>query len=73
MTNTSNLAPGSEHDKRMGVDNDIDVDCPYCDGEGGEGGADGKECSICEGTGEIELGLFKILKAQEKEDREANS
>lgn len=68
MTN-SNMAPGSEHDHRSGCDDEHEVDCPTCDGDGEIGGF---ECGSCDGTGEVPLSLFKALKSEEKEDNQAN-
>ena len=41
--------------------------CEKCSGH-----CDKVECETCEGTGEIDLRQFKAIKAEEKEDSQAN-
>ena len=65
----SNMAPGTENDPRSGCHDDIDVECPYCYGDGE---IDESECGVCDGTSKIPLSLFKILKAEERKEDQAN-
>lgn len=60
----SNLAPGTEYDRRSGMDDDYQ-DCPECLGAT-------PDCLYCDGSGVVSETEYRDIKTEERKEDQAN-
>lgn len=58
--------------KRSVVNDEVRLECPYCDGEGEHVGSHRSDCSECKGLGHVSIEKFKakIAEADRHDDHE---